>query len=126
MQRIVTPGTITEEALLDNSSDSILLGVAPNGGYGLAILNLGRGELATLTVAGVDELKAEVARLAPTEILTPAELGSWPTEHSTSMIPCASTPTSATAFSASTPACRTCAASVWSGTTRPSGRRRRC
>ena len=75
VQRIVTPGTITEEALLDNSSDSILLGVAPNGGYGLAILNLGRGELATLTVAGVDELKAEVARLAPTEILTPTELG---------------------------------------------------
>ena len=106
VQRIVTPGTITEEALLDNASDSILLGIAPAkapvpeagaagqpgfapegspsgdakpspanpGGYGLAILNLGRGELATLTVAGSDDLKAEIARLEPTEILAPAEL----------------------------------------------------
>ena len=75
VQRIVTPGTITEEALLDNSSDSILLGVAPDGGgYGLAVLNLGRGELATLTAADADELKAEIARLEPTEILTPSEL----------------------------------------------------
>ena len=106
VQRIVTPGTITEEALLDNSSDSILLGIAPagnrnreeqpvnqpglasasqpsadvqlspasRGGYGLAILNLGRGELAVSTVDGADDLKAEVARLAPTEILSPEAL----------------------------------------------------
>ena len=106
VQRIVTPGTITEEALLDNASDSILLGIAPakapapetgaasqpgfapagppsadarpspanRGGYGLAILNLGRGELATLGVEGIDDLKAEIARLEPTEILVPAEL----------------------------------------------------
>ena len=108
VQRVVTPGTLTEEALLDNSSDSILLGVAPTGtsnrvegptnqsglapeshlstgpkhrpakrgsdSYGLAVLNLGRGELATLTVANADDLKAEIARLEPTEILTPVEL----------------------------------------------------
>ena len=108
VQRVVTPGTLTEEALLDNSSDSTLLGVAPTGtsnrvegptnhsglapeshlstgpkhrpakrggdSYGLAVLNLGRGELATLTVANADDLKAEIARLEPTEILAPAEL----------------------------------------------------
>ncbi len=79
VRRIVTPGTLTEEALLDNSSESIVLGVAPTGRaadkrYGLAILNLGRGELATQTLAGADDFKAEVARLEPAEILAPHEL----------------------------------------------------
>ena len=79
VQRIVTPGTVTEEALLENASDSTLLGLAPVGRgaarrYGMAILNLGRGELATQTIDGEDELRAEIARLEPAEILTPAEL----------------------------------------------------
>ena len=79
VQRIVTPGTVTEEALLENASDSTLLGLAPESRgrprrYGMAILNLGRGELATQTIDGEDELRAEIARLEPAEILTPAEL----------------------------------------------------
>ena len=79
VQRIVTPGTVTEEALLENASDSTLLGLAPVGRgaprrYGMAILNLGRGELATQTIDGEDDLRAEIARLEPAEILTPAEL----------------------------------------------------
>ena len=79
VQRIVTPGTVTEEALLENASDSTLLGLAPVGRgaprrYGMAILNLGRGELATQTIDGEDDLRAEIARLEPAEILTPVEL----------------------------------------------------
>ena len=79
VQRIVTPGTVTEEALLENASDSTLLGLAPVGRgaprrYGMAILNLGRGALATQTIDGEDDLRAEIARLEPAEILTPTEL----------------------------------------------------
>ena len=79
VRRIVTPGTVTEEALLENASDSTLLGLVPVGRsaprrYGMAILNLGRGELATQTIDGGDDLQAEITRLEPAEILTPAEL----------------------------------------------------
>ena len=79
VQRILTPGTITEEALLERTSDSFLLGIAPARGaggprYGMATLNLGKGELAVQTLAGTDGLLAELARLEPKEILAPREL----------------------------------------------------
>ena len=79
VQRILTPGTVTEEALLEHASDSTLLGLTPVGRgtarrYGMAILNLGRGELATQTIDREDDVRTEIARLEPAEILTPAEL----------------------------------------------------
>ena len=80
VQRIVTPGTLTEEALLEQTRDSLLVGIAPcrNAGqmrYGMAALNLGRGEFTVQTVAGADSLTGELARLKPSEVLTPRELG---------------------------------------------------
>ncbi len=78
VRRIVTPGTLTEEALLDQNRDSLLIGIAPaNPGkahYGIAALNLGRGELNVQTVVGKDNLTAEIARLKPNEVLTPRTL----------------------------------------------------
>ena len=79
VQRIITPGTLTEEALLEQTRDSLLVGIAPcpGGGpprYGMAALNLGKGELSTQTVTGTDNLIAEIARLGPSEVLTPREL----------------------------------------------------
>ena len=79
VQRIVTPGTLTEEALLEQTRDSLLLGIAPCPGsgparYGMAALNLGKGELSAQTVTGTDNLIAEIARLGPSEVLTPREL----------------------------------------------------
>ena len=79
VQRIVTPGTLTEEALLDQTRDSLLVGIAPRPGtggrrYGLAALDLGRGELDAHTVTGPDNLVAELARLRPSEVLTPRQL----------------------------------------------------
>ncbi len=78
VQRIITPGTLTEEALLDQNRDSLLIGItvaqADKRHYGLAALNLGRGELSVQTVNGKDNLTAEIGRLKPTEILTPREL----------------------------------------------------
>ena len=79
VQRIVTPGTLTEETLLEQTRDSLLLGIAPCGNaggmrYGVATLNLGRGEFTVQTVSGADSLSGEIARLKPSEILTPREL----------------------------------------------------
>ena len=79
VQRIITPGTITEEALLEQTRDSLLVGIAPCPGtpgvrYGMATLNLGRGELTAQTVIGNDILTTEIARLKPNEVLVPLEM----------------------------------------------------
>ncbi|MCZ6640222.1 MAG: DNA mismatch repair protein MutS [Gammaproteobacteria bacterium] len=75
IERVITPGTLTEEALQDATHDSVLLGINPDGsGYGLAMLNLGRAELLIQAVADANELNAELARLAPSEILVPEPL----------------------------------------------------
>jgi DNA mismatch repair protein MutS len=67
--RIVTPGTLTDAALLDDRSDSLLLAV--NCGrqrVGLAWLNLASGELRLLETAAA-ALPAQLMRLKPAEIL---------------------------------------------------------
>ncbi len=72
--RIVTPGTLTEDSLLDARRHNYLaaLGEA-QGGLGLAWLDLSTGDVATqeLTERG---LGAALARLAPGEILVPERL----------------------------------------------------
>jgi DNA mismatch repair protein MutS len=74
--RIVTPGTLTDEALLDDKSDASMLALVPIArGKGketlaLAWLTLSSGRFAAKTVAG-DRLGAEIVRLAPSEILLP-------------------------------------------------------
>jgi len=75
VQRIVTPGTLTEEALQDSGRDSLLLGVNPAGdSFGIAVLNLGRGELSVAELPDAATLHDELARLHPSEILTPGAL----------------------------------------------------
>ncbi|MGN6111763.1 MAG: DNA mismatch repair protein MutS [Luteimonas sp.] len=76
--RIVTPGTVTDEALLDERRDTLLLAVARGrGGYGLAWADLSGGRFLVNEVAGDDALEAELARLSPAEVLFPDEDG-WP------------------------------------------------
>jgi DNA mismatch repair protein MutS len=75
VQRIVTPGTLTEEALQEAGRDNLLLGVNPHrDGFGIAMLNLGRGELAVAELPDAAALADELARLSPNEILTPGGL----------------------------------------------------
>jgi DNA mismatch repair protein MutS len=67
--RIVTPGTLTDAALLDDRSDSLLLAVNPlKARVGLAWLNLASGELRLLETA-LASLPAQLTRLNPAEIL---------------------------------------------------------
>jgi len=69
--RVVTPGTLTEEALLDSRAANWLVALAEVGGaIGLAAADIstGRFELGSLTAGAVD---AELARLAAAEVVIP-------------------------------------------------------
>jgi len=69
--RIVTPGTLTDEALLEDKTDALMLAIAPGKGeLGLAWLTLSSGHFAAKTI-DPDRLGAELARLDPNEILLP-------------------------------------------------------
>ncbi|HMB57510.1 MAG TPA: DNA mismatch repair protein MutS [Arenimonas sp.] len=76
--RIVTPGTVTDEALLDERRDTLLLSIARGRqGFGLAWADLSAGRFLVSEVASEDALTAELARLAPAEVLVADEDG-WP------------------------------------------------
>lgn len=76
--RIVTPGTVTDDALLEERRDTLLAAISRGKqGYGLAWVDLSAGRFLVQTLAGEDELAAELARLEPAELLLPDEDG-WP------------------------------------------------
>src|ERR1019366_5960033 len=70
--RIVTPGTVTDEALLDERRDNLLASVCGGDGrFGLAWLDLSGGRFSVMEVGGRAALEAELERLRPAEILAP-------------------------------------------------------
>ena len=78
--RLVTPGTLTEESLLDARSHNFLTALfcVPQGEqtertYALASLDISTGELLTATV-GAGDLAGELARLSPREALVGDDL----------------------------------------------------
>ncbi|MGA0114732.1 MAG: DNA mismatch repair protein MutS [Burkholderiales bacterium] len=67
--RIVTPGTLTESALLDEKSDNLLLALHRAGNtLGLAWLSLSSGRFSVMETAPAN-LAVELERLRPAEIL---------------------------------------------------------
>ncbi len=72
--RIVTPGTLTEDNLLDSRSHNFLAAVAEAGGaLGLAWVDISTGDLAAQPAAA-GGLASALARLQPSEILLPDRL----------------------------------------------------
>ena len=70
--RIVTPGTLTDEALLDERRDNVLASVyGRNGRFGLAWLDLSAGRFTVMEVDDVQALDTELERLRPAELLAP-------------------------------------------------------
>ncbi len=68
--RIITPGTITDEALLDERQETLAAAVARNGErFGLAWLDLAAGRFTILESSGRTALAAELERLKPAELL---------------------------------------------------------
>jgi DNA mismatch repair protein MutS len=77
--RLITPGTLTEDALLEAGRANLLLALAPGReGVGAAWLDVSTGSFETDTVAEAD-LTALLGRLDPAEIVAPATLalGDW-------------------------------------------------
>ncbi len=70
--RIVTPGTVTDEALLEERRDNLVCALLPRDGrYGLATLDLTAGRLTVMELEGDEALAGELARLHPAELLLP-------------------------------------------------------
>ena len=68
--RVVTPGTLSDEALLDDKVDNLLLAVAQHEQqYGIAYLDLSSGRFRVLEVSGEEALTGELQRLDPAETL---------------------------------------------------------
>ena len=77
--RLVTPGTITEESLLDAGRPNLLLALAQDrDSFGAAWLDVSTGLFETSALA-LGEIQALLGRLEPAEILAPADLnlGDW-------------------------------------------------
>ncbi len=77
--RIITPGTVTDAALLEDRRDNLLLAIAAgaHGAYGLAWVDLSSGRFLLSEVPNAEVLAAELARLQPAETLVGEDVA-WP------------------------------------------------
>ncbi|MGD8689358.1 MAG: DNA mismatch repair protein MutS, partial [Gammaproteobacteria bacterium] len=68
--RIITPGTVTDEALLEERRDNLLVAIhAGPDAHGVAIADLTSGRFSVLEVAGEAALLGELERISPAELL---------------------------------------------------------
>jgi DNA mismatch repair protein MutS len=83
--RIVTPGTVTDDALLDPRENNFLAAVAPGNPVGLAWVELSTGRF---MAAGFPEsqLTDQIARIAPAECLTSDDAKPLPTHLAEQMM----------------------------------------
>lgn len=71
VSRIITPGTVTDEALMDAKRDSVLLAIySENSRFGLAWVDLSGGRFHLLQVKEPSQLVTEITRIQPAEILS--------------------------------------------------------
>ena len=72
--RIVTPGTVSDESLLDGNQDNLLVALlVRDDTFGFASLDIGSGRFLVLEVEGLDAALAELQRLNPAELLVPED-----------------------------------------------------
>ncbi len=69
--RVVTPGMVLEDDLLQPKSNNFLMAIALGERFGLAILDASTGDFLAAEVSTVQSLRDEVLRVAPREILLP-------------------------------------------------------
>ncbi|MCE3239014.1 MAG: mutS [Gammaproteobacteria bacterium] len=68
--RILTPGTVSDAAFLENNQDTILVALhTEKEKFGIAILDMSSGRFSLLEVEGQDALFSELERLNPIELL---------------------------------------------------------
>jgi DNA mismatch repair protein MutS len=73
--RLVTPGTLTEDALLDSRGSNLILSIArtPAGDHGLAWADVSEGAFQTARASAKD-LAAQISALSPRELVLPEAL----------------------------------------------------
>ena len=77
--RVITPGTLTDEALLDERRDNLLAAIYSSGErYGLGVLDISAGRFVVSEIESETALVAELERTKPAELLLPDELASAP------------------------------------------------
>ncbi|QDP00659.1 DNA mismatch repair protein MutS [Thalassotalea sp. PS06] len=70
--RIVTPGTLSDEALLNDRKDNLLVSVCEAGNkFGVSYLDMSSGKFHLCEPQTPEQLSAELQRLSPAEILYP-------------------------------------------------------
>ena len=68
--RVLTPGTVTDDALLNERSDNLIVAIEKSQDrYGIASLDITSGRFTVLEVTSDEMLEAEIERLNPAEIL---------------------------------------------------------
>lgn len=82
VMRIVTPGTVTDEALLDQSKENLVVALSldTNGGsqFGIAMLDMSSGRFSVLQAEGEEALTSELQRLRPAELLISEDIDATP------------------------------------------------
>jgi len=72
--RILTPGTVSDAAFLDDSRDNLLVALHHDQNrFGIATLEMSSGRFQLLEVQGSEALQSELERLKPTELLISEE-----------------------------------------------------
>lgn len=70
VMRIVTPGTVTDEALLNAQQDNLLACLhASKNAFGLAYLDMSSGKFCVSELPTLDDARAELQRIRPAELL---------------------------------------------------------
>lgn len=73
--RVVTPGTVTDEALMDERQENLLVAICSNPAanknnkHAIAHLDIASGRFQALTAESIEQLQAEIHRLKPAELL---------------------------------------------------------
>ena len=82
VMRIVTPGTVTDEALLDQGKESLIVALTTNNDdFGIAMLDMSSGRFSVLQSKGEEALLSELQRLRPAELLISEDADIAPYQH---------------------------------------------
>ena len=91
VMRIVTPGTITDEALLDQGKENLVVALSlgtkgslntqDQADFGIAMLDMSSGRFSVLQAQGEEALFSELQRLRPAELLISEDIDATPYQH---------------------------------------------
>ena len=77
--KIVTPGTVSDEALLSDRQDNLIVAISEvKTGFGLAYLDMTSGRFVISEPKSSEQLQAELQRLSPAELLYPEDFSAQP------------------------------------------------